>query len=83
MEEILRLYNIVIENIDTPEDTVLRMNDILSVYILLVKKVFEFRRGDSETAMICDSIKAMQNNLVAEVMKVVSEAEMKTIENDK
>ena len=83
MEEVLRLYNIITEGIDTPEDTVLRMNDVLGVYLLLVKKAFEIQKDDKKRAMICDSIKAMQNNLITEVMKAVSEAEMKTIDNDK
>lgn len=83
MEEVLRLYNIIIEGIETPEDMVLRMNDVLSVYLLLVKKAFEIQKDDKKKAMICDSIKAMNNNLITEVMKAVSEVEMKTIENDK
>lgn len=82
MEEVLRLYNIIIEGIDTPEDTILRMNDVLSVYLLLVKKTFEIQNDDKKKAMLCDSIKAITNNTVSEVMKAVSEVEMKTIEND-
>lgn len=83
MEEVLRLYNIITEGIDTPEDTVLRMNDVLSVYLLLVKKAFEVQKDNDKRVMICDSIKAMNNNLITEIMKVVSEVEMKTVDYDK
>lgn len=82
MEEVLRLYNIITENVDTPEDTVLRINDLVSVYLLLIKKAFEIQDNNEKRVMLCDSIKTITNNLVVEVTKTVSEIEMKTIDSN-
>lgn len=84
MEEVQRLYNLVIEgiNINCVEDQILRMNDILSVYKLLITKTFQLEKDDKKRVLIIDSIKAMNNQLVSDVMKIVTENEMKTIDNE-
>lgn len=83
MEEILKLYNHITEGVNNTEDLILRMNDTVAVYLLLVKKAFEVEQDNSKRSLLCDSIKTMQNNMVSETMKIVTSNEMKIIEDDK
>lgn len=82
MEEIQRLYNSLVEGVDTAEDIVLKMNDLLTVFLLLVKKAFELKQAQSKRGFIIDSIKSITNTFITTLMKIVAEEEVKTIENE-
>lgn len=82
MEEIQKIYNQLVEGIETPEDTILKMNDVFGVLLLMIVKTLQMQKDNSKRSLVIDSIKAMTNNFIASAMKVVSEEEVKTIEND-
>ena len=75
--EIKRLYNILVENVETEEDIILRLSDILKIFLILSHKAFQ--QCDNKVLLI-NSIKALVNEFVSNLMTRVSEEEINTIE---
>ena len=82
MKEIQRLYNLLTEGIETPTDMLLLINDLFSVVLLLVKRVFEIEKSDKIRASLIDSLKAMVNSFIEKLMKLVTDNEMITLDKD-
>ena len=82
MKEVQRLYNLLTEGIETPTDMLLLINDLFSVVLLLVKRVFEIEKSDKIRASLIDSLKAMVNSFIEKLMKLVTDNEMITLDKD-
>lgn len=82
MKEVQRLYNLLTEGIETPTDMLLLINDLFSVVLLLVKRVFEIEKSDKIRASLIDSLKAMVNSFLEKLMKLVTDNEMITLDKD-
>ena len=82
MKEVQRLYNLLTEGIETPTDMLLLINDLFSVVLLLVKRVFEIEKSDKIRASLIDSLKAMVNSFIEKLMKLVTDNEIITLDKD-
>ena len=82
MKEVQRLYNLLTEGIETPTDMLLLINDLFSVVLLLVKRVFQIEKSDKIRASLIDSLKAMVNSFIEKLMKLVTDNEMITLDKD-
>ena len=82
MKEVQRLYNLLTEGVETPTDMLLLINDLFSVVLLLVKRVFEIEKSDKIRASLIDSLKAMVNSFIEKLMKLVTDNEMITLDKD-
>ena len=75
--EIRRLYNIIVENVETEEDIILRLGDLLKMFLILTHKAFE---QSLDRVLLINSIKSIVNEFVTSLMTRVSEEEMNTSE---
>lgn len=81
-KEVKSLYDNIVEDTNNPIDLLLKINDLYSIILLIVSKSIELSPEDKK-GLILDSIKPMTNNYISHLMKIVSENELKTIDNDK
>lgn len=81
MKEIQKLYNKIVEDVDSASDMILRVNDLYTVILLLVSKSFEVSTN-KEKNIVIDSIKPMTNRFIEQLMKVITEEELDTIDEE-
>ena len=77
-KEIQRIYNILVEELDNESDIILRLNDILAVFLLLTHKAFERTKN---RVLLINSIKEIVNKFVSDLMKRVTKEEVDTKES--
>ena len=77
-KEIQRIYNILVEGLDNESDIILRLNDILAVFLLLIHKAFERTKNK---VLLINSIKEIVNKFVSDLMKRVTKEEVDTKES--
>lgn len=82
MKEVQKLYNQLVEGIESPTDLLLRMNDLYSVQLLIAAKAFEVEGDMQKRNLLIDSLKPMTNKYINNLMKIVSENELTTIDQD-
>lgn len=80
MKEVQNIYNQMIEGIETPSDLILRMNDLYSVQLLIATKAFEIEKDMKNKGFLIDSIKPMTNKFINNLMRLVTENELTTID---
>ena len=77
-KEVQRIYNILVEGLDNESDIILRLNDILAVFLLLTHKAFERTKNK---VLLINSIKEIVNKFVSDLMKRVTKEEVDTKES--
>lgn len=76
-KELMRLYNLLIEGIEGREDFILTLNDLLTLYLILVHKLFE-QGTDKENSLLIDSVKGMTNQWLQDLMGRINKEEIIT-----
>lgn len=79
MKQVQRIYNYIVEDVQTEEDIIIRLNDLLKVYLLLCHRAFS---RSTNRSLLIDSIKKTVNTFVTSLMSKVTEEENKTIETN-
>lgn len=77
-KEVQRIYNLIVEGLDNESDIILRLNDILAVFLLLTHKAFERTKNK---VLLINSIKEIVNKFVNDLMKRVTKEEVNTKES--
>ncbi|MBQ3420811.1 MAG: hypothetical protein IJH34_03920 [Romboutsia sp.] len=79
MKEVQKLYNQLTNNIESLPDLMLRMNDLYSVQLKIAEKAFN-KVDNKSKSWIIDSLKPMTNKYITDLMKLVSNNELTTID---